>query len=98
MWRHGRVWPVTSSSTDPTTLAEKPEVVALSKADALTDKDRKAAEKSLAKAVGAKPLVISAVSREGVDTALRMLAREIAKADTADPNEVPATHEEPWQP
>ena len=79
-------------------LADKPEIVALSKADALSEKDRKSAERALRKAAGVPPLVVSAVSGEGVDTALRMLAREIAKAGTADPNRVPAEEVETWKP
>jgi GTP-binding protein len=79
-------------------LDEKPEVVALSKADALTPEDRKKKGKALARAAGHPPLVLSAVSGEGVDQALQMLAREIAAAASADPNEVPAEPEEEWRP
>ncbi len=79
-------------------LEEKHEVVALSKVDAMTDKDRDKALKALAKASGQKPLALSAVSGEGVKEALRLLGREIAKAKTADPNEVPAAKEEAWRP
>ncbi len=79
-------------------LEDKPEVVTLSKVDALTPEDRDKALKALSKAAGQKALALSAVSGEGVDTALRMLAREIAKAKTADPNEVPAAKEEAWRP
>jgi GTP-binding protein len=79
-------------------LAEKPEVVALSKADALPEKERKKAVKALAKAAGATPLVLSAASGEGVDTALRLLVRTIAASKSADPNKVPAEKEEAWKP
>jgi GTP-binding protein len=79
-------------------LAEKPEIVALSKADALSPEERAAKAKSLARAAGRKPLVLSAVSGEGVAEALRLLAREIAAAKTADPNQVPAEEEEAWRP
>ena len=79
-------------------LDEKPEVVALSKADALTPEDRTAKAKALAKAAGRKPLMLSAVSGEGVEQALQMLAREIAAAAEADPNAVPAEPEEEWRP
>ena len=79
-------------------LAEKPEIVALSKADALTPEDRKAKAKALAKAAGRPPLILSAVSGEGVGQALHMLAREIAAAKSADPNTVPAEPKEEWRP
>ena len=79
-------------------LEEKPEVVALSKADALTPEVRTAKAKALAKAAGRKPLILSAVSGEGMEQALNMLAREIAAATVADPNEVPAETEEEWRP
>src|SRR5438067_528282 len=58
-------------------LDEKPEVVALSKIDALTEAERTKAAKKLAKAAGRKPLLLSAVSGEGVETALRVVTREI---------------------
>ena len=61
-------------------------------------KARAKAAKALAKAAGRKPLILSAVSGEGVEQALQMLAREIAAATKADPNEVPAAEEERWGP
>ncbi len=79
-------------------LAEKPEVVALSKVDALDRKARDKAAKALAKAAGRKPLILSAVSGEGVAEALHRLARESAAARSADPNAVPAEKEEAWRP
>jgi GTP-binding protein len=80
-------------------LDEKPEVVALSKIDALDTPARDKAAKALAKAAGRKPLLLSAVSGEGVDRALQMLMREIAAAQSADPNRVPAEEEdEGWRP
>src|SRR5215472_6349605 len=66
-------------------LAEKPEIVALNKADALgaQDIDRQAA--SLKRAAKTAPFVISAVSGQGVDAALRALLQFIDEAgqDTA---------------
>jgi GTP-binding protein len=79
-------------------LAEKPEIVALSKVDALDAKARDKAARKLARAAGSKPLLLSAVSGEGVEAALRLLAREIAAARTADPNAVPPAKEEAWRP
>ena len=54
-------------------LDEKPEIVALSKIDTLTPAELKKKLKQLAKAAGCMPLAISAVSRQGLDTALRNL-------------------------
>jgi GTP-binding protein len=79
-------------------LDEKPEVVALSKADAMDPGQLAKLKTKLAKAAGVAPIVLSAVSGEGVETALRMLAREIAAAGTPDPNRVPAAETEPWRP
>ena len=80
-------------------LDEKPEVVALSKIDALDKAARDKAAKALAKAAGRKPVLLSAVSGEGVDQALQMLMRTIAAATEADPNAVPAEDEdESWRP
>jgi GTP-binding protein len=79
-------------------LAEKPEIVALSKADALTKKARDKAAKALAKAAGTTPLILSAVSGEGIDEALRLVLRTVAGAKAADPNRVPADKEEAWRP
>ncbi len=59
-------------------LAEKPELVALSKADAVPAAEMKKKARALAKAAGQKPLILSAVSGEGVKEALRALAAEIA--------------------
>ena len=79
-------------------LEDKPEIVALSKVDALSPEERKKKLKALKKAAGQEPLVLSAVSGEGVDQALQMLAREIASAAKADLNEVPAEEDGGWQP
>jgi GTPase len=79
-------------------LDEKSEIVALSKIDALPEAERTKAAKKLAKAAGKKPLLLSAVSGEGIEAALRILTREIAAAGSADPNAVPAETEEAWRP
>jgi len=79
-------------------LADKPEIVALSKIDALPPAEVAKRQKKLAKAAGRTPILLSAVSGEGVEAALRMLAREIAAATTPDPNAVPAEKEEAWRP
>ena len=79
-------------------LAEKPEIVALSKVDALSAEDRDAAAKALAKAAGRKPSIVSAVSGEGVPEILRLLARQIGVTRTVDPNAVPGELDETWEP
>jgi GTP-binding protein len=61
-------------------LEDKPEIVALSKADAVPEAELKKKAKALAKAAGRKPLVLSAVSGEGMTGALRALAAEIRAA------------------
>ncbi|MEF2072077.1 GTPase ObgE [Consotaella aegiceratis] len=58
-------------------LAEKPEIVALSKVDALDPETRDAKLDELAEACGTRPLALSAVSREGMTEALRALRAEI---------------------
>jgi GTP-binding protein len=58
-------------------LAEKPELVALSKIDALDDATRAEKAAELAAAVGAPPRLVSAVSREGVTALLRAAFAEV---------------------
>ena len=57
-------------------LAEKPEIVALSQSDILDADARKKKLASLKRALGHAPLVLSAVTGEGVEAALRALAAE----------------------
>lgn len=68
-------------------LAEKPEVVALSKIDAVPEAELKKKASPLAKVTPAKPLRLSAVSGEGVQGALRRLAEVVreARAKRAEP-------------
>jgi GTP-binding protein len=58
-------------------LADKPEIVALSKADALTSEQIKEQIARLKRAAKKTPLVISGVSRAGVPEALRALIKVI---------------------
>jgi GTP-binding protein len=64
-------------------LADKPEIVALNKADALTPEQLKQQLARLKRAAKRTPLVISAATREGVPAALRVLLGVIdgARAD-----------------
>jgi GTPase len=65
-------------------LAAKPEVVALSKADALSPELRKQQKERLRRAAGRTPLVLSAASGEGVEQALRALLRTSQAAQEKD--------------
>ncbi|MDJ1157555.1 GTPase ObgE [Chelatococcus sp. SYSU_G07232] len=76
-------------------LAEKPEIVALSKADALDEDTRKEQVARLKRAAGRTPLVLSATSGENVEAALRSL---LAVIDAARAEEHAEEQEEPWQP
>ncbi|NRG16423.1 GTPase ObgE [Rhizobiales bacterium] len=79
-------------------LTDKPEIVALSKADALTPEVREEKEKALEAACGQKPIVISSASRENIDRTLRMMVRAIDRDKEVEANQVPSKLEEPWRP
>ena len=74
-------------------LAEKPEIVALSKADALDADTLKSQVAKLKRAAGRAPLVLSSASRKGVPEALRALQSEIDASAEAERKPVDA-----WQP
>ena len=78
-------------------LADKPEIVALSKADALTPERIKEQVARLKRAAKKTPLVLSAHSGAGVKEALRALARVI---DAAGGGKVEPKHESAsaWRP
>ena len=78
-------------------LADKPEIVALSKADAMTPDQIKTQAARLKKAAKKTPLVLSSQSGLGVQEALRALAKFIDKTRTADP-EQPRSKETAWHP
>jgi GTP-binding protein len=65
-------------------LTEKPEIVALTKADALTPEAIKAQTAALKKAAGKVPLVVSSASRQGVPEVLRALYAVIDEARATD--------------
>ena len=77
-------------------LAEKPEVVALSKADALDAAAVAVKLKALAKAAGREAMAVSAVSGAGVDAVLRALAKRVAESEPERKSR-PAT-EGAWRP
>jgi GTP-binding protein len=74
-------------------LVDKPEIVALSQADTLDAEGRKKKLASLKRAAGRAPLVLSAVTGEGVEAALRGLMAEIEGAREV----APAGEDERWQ-
>ncbi|MBU1211686.1 MAG: GTPase ObgE [Alphaproteobacteria bacterium] len=78
-------------------FAEKPEIVALSKIDALTEDVLKDRFNELKQVCGKRPLMLSAVSGKGVEEALFALIRHIDNtlAEEAADNAEPA---KPWQP
>jgi GTP-binding protein len=63
-------------------LEDKPEIVALTKADAVPPDELKKKTKALAKVAGAKPLVLSAVTGDGMKPALRQIAAMVKAART----------------
>jgi GTPase len=76
-------------------LGEKPEIVALSKADALDPDTLKTQLARLKRACGRTPIVLSSASGQGVTEALRMLFSTIAEAKGVEgATDKPAT----WQP
>jgi GTP-binding protein len=77
-------------------LADKPEIVALSKADALTPELRKQQLARLKRASGKTPLLLSSASGEGVREALRALLAVIGEA--AKPSVRDTAAMAAWQP
>ncbi len=77
-------------------LAEKPEIVALSKADALDEETLAERVADLADAAGRTPLVISSASGLGVEEVLGQLADVIGAAKVEDKAE--AEPEPAWRP
>ena len=76
-------------------LAEKPEIVALNKADAVTPDELKRQAARVKRAAGKAPLILSGATGQGVPDALRALAAVIDQARA-----VPAATVETaaWQP
>src|SRR5215475_7883419 len=71
------------------TLAEKMEVVALNKADALSAEDLKQQLARLKRAAKKTPLVVSAATRQGVDDVLRALLKVIGEAARTRTDDAP---------
>jgi GTP-binding protein len=70
-------------------LSDKPEILALSQIDTLSEEELAEKLKILGKASGKRPLAISAVSRAGMTQVLRQLRREILGI-TGEEEEVPS--------
>jgi GTP-binding protein len=66
-------------------LADKPEIVALNKADALTPEQLKQQVARLKRAAKKTPLVISGATHQGVTDALRALVKVIEASDVREP-------------
>ena len=64
-------------------LAEKPELVALNKADALSPEDAAAKTARLAEAIGKEVALVSGASGQGLTDALRSLYRYVGEATGA---------------
>jgi GTP-binding protein len=71
-------------------LADKPEVIAISKADAIAAADRDPIAGRLTEAAGGRPLLVSSASGEGVAEVLRALRREIGRAPRRTRDREPA--------
>ena len=77
-------------------LAKKPEIVALSKVDALSEEERAEKLAILKKAARKTPILLSSAARENVDQVLRALMRAI---DTGRADELEAlTEDDIWRP
>lgn len=67
-------------------LTDKPQIVALSQIDLLDDEARREKAEALSEAAGCKPLLLSAVSGEGMPHALRTLNGIIMEAERDEMN------------
>ena len=76
-------------------LANKPRVTALNKIDALDEEERAEALAALEAAVGDKVLMMSGVSREGLNEVLRAVRAEI---DDDRIRQKPVEEQDPWRP
>lgn len=79
-------------------LADKPEIVALSKCDSLPEEDRAEKVAALKKAARRVPIQLSSASGENVEKTLRALMRTIESDKADEANEVPALKEAGWSP
>jgi GTP-binding protein len=67
-------------------IADKPEVLAISKADAIAAEALKKVRTALKRAAKKDPLVVSDVSRQGVPEVLRAVSRQLSGSPPAEPS------------
>jgi GTP-binding protein len=80
-------------------LAEKPEIVALSKTDALSKEDLATAKRKLSRATGKVPLVLSSASGTGVREALSALLHIVDAGRVEEKiEEIPQEERTAWHP
>jgi GTP-binding protein len=79
-------------------LADKPEIVALTKIDAMTEEAIKEQAARLKRASKKTPLLLSAHSRQGVAEALRALVKVIGKAEQGEAPRRRRAETPAWQP
>jgi GTP-binding protein len=79
-------------------LADKPEIVALSKVDALTPDVLKEQVARLKRAAKRMPIILSSASGEGVDAALRALFAVVEEARREEERESAPVEETGWRP
>ena len=79
-------------------LDQKPEIVALSKVDTLTEEERAEKVAALKKAARRTPMILSSATRENVDKTLKALLRAVDDKDADLDLEVPAAKAQPWRP
>ncbi len=77
-------------------LIDKPEIVALSKIDALTEDELKKKFDELKQVCNKRPMLLSAVSGKGVDEALYAIAAYIEEAEKTESDE--DAEPKPWRP
>ena len=77
-------------------LADKPRITVLNKIDAMDDEERAFLREELEAAVGGPVMLMSGVSREGVDDVLRALRAQIDARKAAE--DAANAEDEPWQP
>ncbi|MEG6507985.1 GTPase ObgE [Methyloligella sp. 2.7D] len=76
-------------------LSEKQEIVALSKIDAVPEEERAEKAAALRKVCGKQPMLLSAVTGEGVDAALHAVMDAIGTYEAEEAEEMPS---EGWRP
>ena len=79
-------------------LTEKPEILALSKIDALDPETRAERLAALKDAAGVAPMPVSAASGEGVTDLLRAALRQIDGESAATLSDHPQREDTPWRP